>query len=49
MAHFVPRKSSNDVSHITNLFFKEVVRIHGLPTSIILDRDVTLGGPYGKS
>lgn len=40
MAHFVPCKVSNDASHISNLFFKEVVRIHGLPTSIIFDKDV---------
>ena len=30
MAHFVPCKSTNDASQISNLFFKEVDRIHGL-------------------
>ena len=48
MAHFVPCKSSNDVSHIANLFFKEVVRIHGLPTSIISNKDVKFHGHFWR-
>ena len=31
MAHFLPYKLTYDASHIIDLFFKEVIRIHRLP------------------
>ena len=31
MAHFVPCKRSNDASHVADLYFKEIVRLHGIP------------------
>lgn len=39
ITHIKPCKKKTDVVHLVESFFKETVRLHGLPKSIVLDRD----------
>jgi hypothetical protein len=34
MAHFIPYHKSDNVSHVADLFFAEIVRLHGAPNTI---------------
>ena len=40
MAHFISYHKIDDATHITDLFFKEIVRFHGVLRSIMFDCDV---------
>lgn len=36
---FIPCKKTDDANKVVELFFKDIVRLHGLPKSIVSNRD----------
>ena len=53
MAHFRPCHKSDDAINVADLFFHEIIRLHGVPNTVVSDRDTklfaTFGDVYGLS
>jgi hypothetical protein len=38
-AHFIPLKATHKAADVTDIFIKEVAQLHGIPKTIVSDRD----------
>ena len=39
MSHFIPCNKINNATHVADLYFKKVAKLHVISRSIVLDRD----------
>ena len=49
VAHFIPIKIGYQMERLVYLYIKEIVRLHGIPVTIVSDRDTRFVGRFWKS
>jgi len=47
-AHFLPMNQKWSMDRLTELYVREVVRLHGVPESIVSDRDPKFTSRFGN-
>ena len=49
LAHFLPVQQSDLLDNLSRIYVSEIVRLHGVPTSIVLDKDPWLTSHFWGS
>ena len=48
MSHFVPCNKTNDASYMAELYFEEIVKLHGVSRTMVSDRDFKFQCTFGE-
>ncbi|KAL5569929.1 hypothetical protein UlMin_026504 [Ulmus minor] len=48
-AHFIPIRTTFSLEQLANLYVREIVRLHGVPKSIVSDRDARFTSKFWRS
>jgi hypothetical protein len=46
VAHFIPTRTIDSTSDLAPVYAREIVRLHGVPKTIIFDRDVKFASKF---
>lgn len=49
MAYFTPCNKTDDTNKVAELFFKKIVSLHGIPRTIVFDKDIKFLSHFWKT
>jgi len=47
-AHFIPLKTTHKATHVVDIYMREVACLHGIPKTIVSDRDPKFSSNFWK-